>query len=154
MATWTWLKNMLGGGLPAALAAGGGLKVEGVASGVAMPSTATDNGPAWTTSVGIAGARFTSADASAAPAAVHTAPAAGLKAVITDIIVSVGAALTVTLTEETAGTVLFTLYMAANSTIQITPRGKLKLGVAAKRLMVQTSGAGNIAVTPFYYTEA
>ena len=119
-----------------------------------MPKEQYDSGPSWPQLVGIAGARFTSADASSAPAAVHTAPGTGLKAVITDLIVSVGAALTVTFTEETAGTVLFTLYMAANSTIQITPRGKLKLSTAVKRLMVQTSGAGNIAVTAFYRTEA
>ena len=119
-----------------------------------MPKEQYDSGPSWPQLIGIAGARFTSADASSAPAAVHTAPGAGLKAVITDLIVSVGAALTVTFTEETAGTVLLTLYMAANTTIQITPRGELKLSAAAKRLMVQTSGAGNISVTPFYYTEA
>ena len=118
-----------------------------------MPKEQYDSGPSWPQLIGIAGARFTSADASSAPAAVHTAPGAGLKAVITDLIVSVGAALTVTFTEETAGTVLFTLYMAANTTIQITPRGELKLSTAVKRLMVQTSGAGNISVTPFYYTE-
>ena len=49
---------------------------------------------------------------------------------------------------------LFTLYIAANSVVQITPRAKLKLSTAVKRLMVQTSVAGNISVTPFYYMEA
>jgi hypothetical protein len=119
-----------------------------------MPKEQYDSGPSWPQLIGIAGARFTSADASGAPAAVHSAPDTGLKAVITDLIVSVAAAMTVTFTEETAGTVLFTLYMGAGATIQLTPRGKLKLSTAAKRLMVQTSGAGNIAVTAFYHTEA
>ena len=119
-----------------------------------MPKEQYDSGPSWPTLLGIAGARFTSADQSATPAAVHTAPGAGLKAVITDLIVSVGTAMTVTFTEETAGTVLFTLYIAANSVVQITPRAKLKLSTAVKRLMVQTSVAGNISVTPFFFTEA
>jgi len=119
-----------------------------------MPKEQYDSGPSWPTLLGIAGARFTSADQSGSAAAVHTAPGTGLKAVITDIIVSVDTAMTVTFTEETAGTVLLTLYLAANSTMQITPRAKLKLGVAVKRLMVQTSVAGNIAVTAMYYMES
>jgi len=62
--------------------------------------------------------------------------------------------LTVTFTEETAGTVLFTLYMAANSTLQIHSTRRAQVSTAVKRLMVQTSGAGNIAVTPSITTEA
>jgi hypothetical protein len=55
---------------------------------------------------------------------------------------------------ETAGTVLFSIYMAANSAGQITIRSKFKLATADKKLMVRTSVAGNVAVTAAYYSEA
>jgi hypothetical protein len=63
---WKKIKALLAGGLPAALAAGGGLKVEGVAGGVAQPvsetpassggadvvnSTSSDGGTALTSTV-------------------------------------------------------------------------------------------------------
>jgi len=39
-----------------------------------MPKEQYDSGPSWPTLLGIAGARFTSADQSGSAAAVHTAP--------------------------------------------------------------------------------
>ena len=113
-----------------------------------------DAGPAWTSTFGVSGARFTSADASAADAAVTDAPASGKKLVISDVIVSVGTAMRVDLKEETSGTVFASLYMAANTVVQLTPRGKFKLATADKKLTVRTSAAGNVAVTAFYYSEA
>ena len=44
--------------------------------------------------------------------------------------------------------------MAANSNVQITPRGKLKLATANKKVCIDTSAAGNVAVTAFYYSGA
>jgi len=98
-------------------------------------------------------ARFTSADQSAAVASVTPVPTTGQKLVITDLIVSVGSALTVNFTEETTGTVLLTLYMAANSTVTVSPRGLFNLTTINKKLQVQTSGAGNISVLAFYRSE-
>lgn len=112
-----------------------------------------DDGPAWNTVYGVSGARFTSANQSASPANVTDAPTAGSKLVITDIIFSVDTAMRVDFKEETSGTVFFSIYMGANSAGQITPRSELKLPTADKRLQVQTSGAGNITVTAFYYSE-
>ena len=113
-----------------------------------------DNGPHWTSVFGVSGAAVVSADASTATA-VTDAPTAGQKLVITDIIFSVGStALTVEFEIETAATIYFTVYCAANTTYQITPRSKLKLATADKKLMVDTSAAGNISVTVFYYSEA
>jgi hypothetical protein len=111
---------------------------------------------AYAPSLGIAGAAFSSANASAAPAAVISAPGGGLKAVITDLIVSIAptAALTVTFTEETSGTVLLVLNLPLNSSPVILKPDKWKLPTATKRLMVQTSGAGQINVTAWTYTEA
>jgi hypothetical protein len=99
-------------------------------------------------------APFTSADQHSDVAAVTGAPAAGQKLVATDIIVSVDTDMTVTFKEETSGTVVIgPLYLAAKSTVQLTPRGKLwKLAMAGKKLMVQTSVAGNITVDVGYFS--
>lgn len=113
-----------------------------------------DLGPGWSSSFGVAGARFTSADQSAAAASVTDAPDAGEKLVVTDVVISVGAAMRVDLKEETSGTVLASLHLAANTVTQLTFRGKLKLATADKTLQVQTSAIGSIAVTAFYHSEA
>lgn len=112
-----------------------------------------DNGPNWTSVFGVAGARFTSADQSASAASVTDAPTAGQKLVITDILVSTGSAIRVDFKEETSGTVLASLYMGVNDTQVWVPRGKLKLATADKKLQVQTSLIGAIAVTVGYYSE-
>lgn len=145
-----------GGGLPAALGAGGGLKVDG--SGTALPVSGTfyqatqptsDAGPAWT-SVYL---HTASADATGI-VDVTGAPTSGQKIVIDDIIVSVDTAMAVTFEEETAHTDILKLYLAANSSAQVTPRGKIKLPTADKKLQIDTSAAGNIAVTVVYHSEA
>jgi hypothetical protein len=113
-----------------------------------------DNGPAWTTVWGVTGVPYTSADRSASAAPVTDLPASGQKLVITDLIISVDTAMTVTLTCETSGAVVFgPYYLPANGTVQITPRGKKKLATANKRLQVQTSVAGHITVEAGYYSE-
>lgn len=104
-------------------------------------------------SLGVSGARFTSADQSAAAAAVTDAPATGSKLVIDDLVVSVGAAIDVTFSEETSGTVLLVLQMAADQTVVVSPK-KWKLATAGKKLMVRTSAAGAITVTAWYHSEA
>jgi len=112
-----------------------------------------DGGAKWITSLGISGARFTSADASAAAASITDAPAAGKHLVVADLIISVDTNMLVDLKEETSGTVLMSLYMTAYVPVQITPRGKFTLPTADKKLQVQTSIAGNIAISAFYYSE-
>lgn len=113
-----------------------------------------DAGPSWTSVFGVSGARFTSADASASAAAVTDAPTAGQKLVITDVLISVDTAMRVDLKEETSGTIIASLYLPANGSAQWTARSKTKLATADKKLQVQTSAAGNIAVTAHYYSEA
>lgn len=112
-----------------------------------------DAGPSQTLSIGVAGARFTSADQSAAAASITDAPTSGQKIVVTELVISSGAAIRVDLKEETSGTVLLSVYMAVNSTV-VLPLKKLKLATANKKLQVQASGAGNIAITTVYYSEA
>lgn len=123
-----------------------------VSSTGAMASA--DGGPAWTTSFGVAGARFTSADASGAAASVTDAPTSGQKLVITDIEISVDTAMRVDIKEETSGTIIASIYMAANTTVNLCTRSKRKLATANKKLQIQTSVAGNISVGAFYYSEA
>lgn len=133
-----------------------GLKVQIVSSaaGSTTIGNTKDAGPSWTSVFGISAARFTSADQHSAVASVTDAPTSGQKLVITDLVVSVDTAMSVSFKEETSGTVLYTLYMAANGVAQITPRGKMKLATADKHLQVLTSVAGNVSVTAFYYSEA
>ncbi|MDP2619921.1 MAG: hypothetical protein Q8P46_07045 [Hyphomicrobiales bacterium] len=95
-----------------------------------------------------------SADASATPADISAAPASGEKIVLDDLFLSVDTDLLVTVKEETSGTVMLALYMAAGTAQQFTPRGKMKLPVAGKKLQVQTSATGNIKVTALTHGEA
>lgn len=149
------------GVLPTARGANGGVKIEGVASGQAVPVSGTfwqttqptsDNGPAWTSVVGVSSHAFTSSDARSV-VAVTDAPTSGQKLVLTDLVYSVDTAMSLTFTEETSGTIKFVLYLPARSAGQITLRGKVKLA-ADKKLMVQASDPGNVAVTASYYSEA
>ena len=124
--------------------------VQGDPAGIAVPVAPVPQ----TCILGISGTRFTSANASAAAAPVISAPGGVLKAVLVNLIITVGAVpLTVYFTEETTTTALFDIYMAALSTT-IIPLSRLKLVTANKRLMVQTSGAGNISVSAVWFAEA
>jgi hypothetical protein len=85
---------------------------------------------------------------------VTAAPTSGQKIVIDDIILSVDTAMWVLFEEETSGTDIIKLYMAANSAAQVTPRGRIKLPTADRKLRMDASVAGNIAVTVCYHSEA
>lgn len=108
----------------------------------------------WASSYGVSGARYTSADRSASVASITDAPVSGKKLVITDVLVSVDTAMRVDLKEETSGTVIASIYLPANGTMQWTPRSKTKLATANKTLQVQTSAAGNVSVLAHYFSEA
>lgn len=153
------------GVLPTARGANGGVKIEGVASGQAVPVSGTfwqttqptsDNGPAWAGVHGISGVPFTSADAHSSAASVTDAPTSNQKLVPTDIFFSVDTAMSVTFKCETTGAVITGPYhMPANSAMQLTPRDKSwKLATVDKKLQVITSVAGNIMVDVHYYSEA
>ena len=114
----------------------------------------TDLGPAWAQSFGVSGARVTSVDASGAAVSITAAPDSGSKIVVDDVLLSADSAMRVDLKEETSGTVLASIYLPAYGVVQFTPRGKLKLATANKKLQLQTSAAGNVAATAFYHSEA
>lgn len=130
-----------------------GTGVVGLNTGTNSIGATKDNGPQWTTAFGIAGVVFTSADATTA-AAVTSAPTGGQKLVITDLIMSTDTAMFLLFEEETTGTDLLKIFLPANGTYQFTPRSRLKLATADKKLTVDASVAGNISVLAFYYSEA
>lgn len=111
-----------------------------------------DAGPAWATDFGVGGELYTSADLSGGPDSVTDLPVVGQKLVITDVEISVDTAMRVDL--SCAGTIIASVYMAANSTVNLITRSKRKLPVVDSRLRVQTSVEGNISVGVFYYSEA
>lgn len=95
----------------------------------------------------------TSADASSTPLNCTAAPGAGKVVHIDNLIVSVGAsALVVTIKEETSNTVVAKLNCAANSVHRLGPLGKL--ATANKKLLITTSGAGQVDATTLWRAEA
>lgn len=119
-------------------------------SGSTTGISSLDSGPSWATSRTV----VTSANLSGAAVDATGAPTTGQKIVATDLIVSSDTALTLTFTEETSGTVILKLYVPASGVAQITPRSKLKLDTANKKLRVQSDIAGNVGITTLYYSEA
>jgi hypothetical protein len=120
------------------------------------PILMKDQGP--TQSFGVAGQTFTSADQHSAPAPVTDAPAAGMKLVISDCEISCDTPMSLSFTEETTGKLVAKVFMSptppGTPVYNLAKAGRRKLSTAGKRLMVQTSVPGNIAITAHYYSEA
>lgn len=112
-----------------------------------------DAGPNWTSVFGVSSAAVVSADMTTA-AAVTAAPTSGQKLVIVDIVASTDTAMNILFEEETSGTDIFKVFLPAYGTVQITPRGKVKLATADKKLTAKASVAGNVAFTVTSFSEA
>ncbi len=112
-----------------------------------------DAGPAWATVWGVSNAPVQSADMSSI-ADVTGTPVSGQKLVITDVLASAAVAMKLTFTEETSGLVMFSIYLGANSPVQITFRSKRKLNVADKKLRCTASVTGNVSILVGHYSEA
>ena len=138
-------------GVAADVSASAPLPVEIASDQSAIPTM--DAGPNWDTVCGVSGAAVVSSDMTTA-AAVTDAPTTGQKLVIVDIVVSTDTAMFILFAEETTGTIRFKVFLPANGTVQITPRGKVKLATANKKLTADASVAGNVAITTTYYSEA
>ena len=110
---------------------------------------ARDLGCGWTSSW-----TYTASADMTTAAALTAAPTSGQYLVIDDIIFSTDTAMSFEFEIETAATVNVKVYCAANTTMQITPRGKWKLATADKKLFGDASVAGNVAVTVFFHSEA
>lgn len=117
--------------------------------GASNPVPTSDSGPTWTDSR----ANISSADLTSA-ADLTTAPTAGQKIVVTDLVVSADTAMRVDFIEETSGTILFSAFLPDNGTVPFTTRGKFKLDTADKKLRAQASAAGNIRIFCLYHSEA
>lgn len=94
----------------------------------------------------------TSADMTTA-AAITDAPTSGEKIVATDIIVSTDTQMHFAIQEETSDTVFAAIYLAADSTAQISLHGYIKAEVADKKLMGKASESGNVAITVIWFSE-
>lgn len=113
-----------------------------------MPDISYDGGVLW-----VRKAKYvTSADMSAA-ADISDAPTAGQKIVADDVLISSAVALEFSLQEETSGTVLASVFLPANGTVQITLRNGLQVPTAGKKLQGKASGAGNVRITTLYHGE-
>ena len=126
-----------------------------IVTALGLPLITTDNGPAWIDSHGVANTPFVSADQSSGLADVTDAPVGGKTLVVTDIFVSVAAAMTVIFTEETTG-ILLTVPIIFNTpgTIQLTPRGKpWRLSTADTKLQVGTNASGLVNIDVVYHSE-
>ena len=130
-----------------------GLVYLDITAGAKAAQPATDGGPSWTSSYGVSSAAVVSADMTTA-AAVTDAPTGGQKIVVDDIVVSTDTAMNILFECETSGVDIFKVFLPANGSAQITPRGKVKLATADKKLTAKASVAGNVAVTVTYHSEA
>ena len=108
-----------------------------------------DGGPTWASSKWT---HTASADMSST-ANLTEAPDSGQYIVVDDIFFSTDTAMNFTFEIETAGTDNLKVYVAANTTLQLTPRSKWKLATADKKLNGKASASGNVAVTIFYHSE-
>jgi len=80
------------------------------------------------------------------------APTQGMAVVVTDVVISADAVTYIDLMAYGNPQPLFRSFLAANSTVQLTPRAKLKLP-ANTRLCGQASAAANVSITVAYYQE-
>ncbi len=95
----------------------------------------------------------TSSNMSSSAADLTTAPPTGQHLVVTDILMATDTAMVFSFMEETSGTVVGAVRLIQNSSIFITPRGRWKLPVSAKKLQGQAGASGNVYITVWYYFE-
>lgn len=129
----------------------GNINVSGTFWQTTQPTS--DSGPTWTSSFGVTGACIQTANITGTTV-ITDAPTAGQKLVITDLLVSTDTAMNILFAEETSGMPIAKLYLPANGTVQWTPRSKMKLPTANKKLTAKASVTGNVSITPQYYSEA
>jgi hypothetical protein len=98
----------------------------------------------------------TSNDLSGGAVDISAAPVAGQKLVLTGLIISAGAAMNVTLKEQTSGTVLAgPFYLPANGSVVIPPGSRiLKTQTADKKIQAIASVAGGLTIETWAFSEA
>ena len=120
-----------------------------LAAGTASIGSTKDNGPTQT----VTRTYTASADMTTA-AAITPAPTGGEKIVLMDLLISTDTAMNVLLEEETSGTDLDRIYLAANTPVPVTMRGyQIKVATADKKITAKASVAGNIAIKAVTFSE-
>lgn len=87
-------------------------------------------------------------------AQITPAPATGQKIVAMDILVSTDTAMKFSIQMETSNNILTEVYLAANSSAQITLRGFIKGDANGKKLFGKASAAGNVGITVVSFSES
>jgi hypothetical protein len=108
-----------------------------------------DGGPSWTPA-----RKYTTSANMTTAADITNAPESGLKIVADDILISSNVALEFTIQEETSATVLASVFIPTNGTVQLTLRDGIKAAVADKKLQGKASIAGNVRITCCWHSEA
>lgn len=113
-----------------------------------------DAGHWFATQRGVNGLPVPSDDARSGGIFISDSPTTGQRIVLHDLLLSVEGDATVTIFEETTGTVIHgPLYLAARTTLQLTLRGKTKLPTADKRLKLVTAEEVNLSAEAIYHSE-
>lgn len=131
----------------------GDVDITSIAAGTNTIGGTRDAGAAWTSVFGVSGAAVVSANITSATA-ITDAPTSGQKIIVDDIVVSTDTAMNILFEEETSGTDIFKVFLPANGTLQITPRDKVKLATADKKLTAKGSATGNVGITVTYHSES
>lgn len=131
----------------------GGTSTINVTGTLPISGPTYDAGPYWTSVLGVTGSAVMSSNITGS-VAITDVPTTGQKIVVTDVLISVDTAMNILLQEETSNKVIAKIFLPANGIAQWTPRSKVKLSTANKRLMAQASVTGNVGITAQYYSEA
>ena len=82
------------------------------------------------------------------------APPDGQKVVIDDVLASAGIAIKLDFSEETTGTVLFSIRVQPNSTAPFSSRSQCKLDTANKKVRVIANVIGAVEITMWWHPES
>lgn len=112
-----------------------------------------DNGSFWRTYWGVSGAPITHSNA-VSGVIVTDAPESGKHLMIDDVLLSCSVAMAVTLQEEGTSVAMFPVqYLPAQTSLQLTPRGRRLLPTSNARLQVLTSVSGQFSIGVAYHSE-
>lgn len=128
-----------------------------VTIGAAIPAGGNTIGSTSDAGSAYSESRSTSSVADASTGGPHyicAAPSSGQKIILVDLLVSCASDLVLTFKEETSGTTLFAIDLAAKTPFQFTPRSRFKLPTADRRIYVEASAAGTVRWASFVRSEA
>jgi len=117
-----------------------------------LKGSSSDGGPEWVSRVGVDGVNpVASSDPTGEGVALTPNAPSGKQFVITDIFISSDTAMLLTFGND--GNDWLKVYIGANETKQITPRGRLGVIGGETGLRVYSDVPGNLSISPIYYEE-